>query len=43
MKYDELINTCIYALKNYNENIEGPDSYIEIFLKSVRTLKFSEN
>ena len=43
MKYDQLIKTCIEAIKDYNDKIEGPDSYIDIYIKSVRTIKFSEN
>ena len=31
--YDELIQLCIDALKQYNSNIEGPDSFFDIFIK----------
>ena len=36
MQYDELITQCIKALKEFNPKIEGPNSFIERFLKSVR-------
>ena len=39
MQYDELIIQCIKALKEFNPKIEGPNSFIERFLKSV-TKKF---
>ena len=35
MQYDELIIQCIKALKEFNPKIEGPNSFIERFLKSV--------
>ena len=35
MKYEELIFECIKALKKYNPDIEGPDSFIETFLYKV--------
>ena len=35
MQYDELITACINALKGFNPKIEGPNSFIEKFLKSV--------
>ena len=35
MKYEELINCCKEALKGFNEKIEGPDSYLENYLKTV--------
>ena len=35
MQYDELITQCIKALKEFNPKIEGPNSFIERFLKSV--------
>ena len=35
MQYDELIAACIKALKEFNPKIEGPNSFIERFLKSV--------
>ena len=39
MQYDELIIQCIKALKEFNPKIEGTNSFIERFLKSV-TKKF---
>ena len=36
MQYDELISACIKALKEFNPKIEGPNSFIERFLKSVK-------
>ena len=35
MQYDELIVACINALKGFDSKIEGPNSFIERFLKSV--------
>ena len=35
MQYDELIIQCIKALKEFNPKIEGPNSFIERFLKYV--------
>ena len=35
MQYDELIIQWIKALKEFNTKIEGPNSFIERFLKSV--------
>ena len=35
MQYDELIAACIKALKEFNPKIEGPNSFIERFLKTV--------
>jgi hypothetical protein len=35
MLFDELILQCIKALKEYNPKIEGPDSFIDRFLKAV--------
>ena len=39
MQYDELIAQCIKALKGFNPKIEGPNSFIEKFLKSVNYKK----
>ena len=36
MLFDELITQCIKALKEYNPKIEGPDSFIDRFLKGVK-------
>jgi hypothetical protein len=36
MHYDELISQCIEAIKKYNPNIEGPDNFIDKYLKKVR-------
>ncbi len=38
MKYEELIKCCKEALQNFNEKIEGPDSFLENFLKTVSKL-----
>ena len=38
MQYDELIIQCIKALKEFNPKIEGPNSFIERFLKSVNNI-----
>ena len=35
MQYDELIAQSIKALKEYNPKIEGPNSFIEKFVKKV--------
>ena len=35
MQYDELITQCIKALKEFNPKIEGPNSFIDKFLKKV--------
>ena len=35
MKYEGLIKCCKDALQGFNDKIEGPDSFIENFLKSV--------
>ena len=35
MHYDELITHCITAIKGFNPKIEGPNSFIERFVKSV--------
>ena len=35
MQYDELITQCIRALKEFNPKIEGPNSFIDKFLKKV--------
>lgn len=43
MKYDELIRTCTEALKGFNDKFEGPDSFLEKFLKSVMSIKLLEN
>ena len=40
MQYDELIAACIKALKEFNPKIEGPNSFIERFLKSVNLFYF---
>jgi hypothetical protein len=36
MQYDELIQACIDALKQYNPDIEGPDSFFDIFISKVK-------
>jgi hypothetical protein len=36
MQYDELIQACIDALKQYNPDIEGPDSFFNIFISKVK-------
>jgi hypothetical protein len=36
MQYDELIAQCIKALKEFNPKIEGPNSFIEKFVKKVK-------
>jgi hypothetical protein len=36
MKYEELILISIECIKKYNPSIEGPDSYVDSYLKSVR-------
>lgn len=36
MKYEELILACIECIKKYNPSIEGPDSYAENYLKTVK-------
>ena len=36
MLYDELIKVCIDSLKQYNSDIEGPDSFFDIFIKSKK-------
>jgi hypothetical protein len=46
MHFDELISCCIDAIKKYNPVIEGPDSFIEKYLKKVNKKiinKFIEN
>ena len=35
MQYDELIAQCIKALKEFNPKIEGPNCFIDRFLKTV--------
>ena len=35
MQYDELITQCIKAVKSFNPKLEGPNSFIERFVKSV--------
>ena len=35
MHYDELITLCIKAIKKYNPKLEGPNSFIERFIKPV--------
>ena len=35
MKYEELILISIECIKKYNPSIEGPDSYVDSYLKSV--------
>ena len=40
MQYDELILQCIKALKGFNPKIEGPNSFIEKFVKSVSNIKY---
>ena len=40
MQYDELIEQCIKALKGFNPKIEGPNSFIEKFLKGVNQTKY---
>jgi hypothetical protein len=42
MHYDELIRQCIESIKKYNPNIEGPDSFIDKYLKKVR-IKLNNN
>ena len=39
MQFDELIVQCIKALKEYNPKIEGPNSFIEKFVKKVSHYK----
>ena len=41
MQYDELIEQCIKALKEFNPKIEGPNSFIERFVKSVHYITFN--
>ena len=36
MKYNELVLTTIECIQKYNPNTEGPDSFAETFLKSVK-------
>ena len=40
MQYDELIAQSIKALKEFNPKIEGPNSFIEKFVKKVSNYKF---
>lgn len=40
MQYDELIAQCIKALKEFNPKIEGPNSFIEKFVKKVKFSKY---
>jgi hypothetical protein len=35
MKYSELIQHCIECTKQYNPDIEGPDSHADKFLNKV--------
>ena len=35
MRYDELISTSIKAIKEFDPKIEGPNSFVERFLKKV--------
>ena len=41
MQYDELITACINALKGFNPKIEGPNSFIERFLKTVTKIIYN--
>jgi hypothetical protein len=36
MHLDDLIQSCIDALKKFNPIIEGPDSFIMNFMRKVR-------
>lgn len=36
MKYNELISASIECIKKYNPNTEGPDSFVETYLKNVK-------
>jgi hypothetical protein len=37
MKYSDLVQSCIDCFKQYNSDIEGPDSHAEKFLNKVRS------
>lgn len=39
MHFDELIQVCINALKEYDPRPEGPDSFIERYYKKVKKKK----
>lgn len=41
MLYDELIQVCIDALNQYNPDIEGPDSFFDVFIKKVKIKKIT--
>ena len=43
MKYEELIKNIKEAIAEFNEKTEGPDSFIESFLKSVNAIFNIEN
>ena len=43
MQYDQLIVQCIKALKEYNPKIEGPNSFIEKFVKPVNHCNYLIN
>ena len=34
MKYEELLKICIEGIQSFNDKIEGPDSFLDTFLKT---------
>jgi hypothetical protein len=43
MHLDDLIESCIKAIKKFNPVIEGPDSFISKFMRKVKKLKLNSN